>query len=232
MTKSKHTPFAIVLFTALALACPFELNAAKSANDDTVYETTQVDKTPSSVSQRATPMYPYSLKRDNSLCTTGIEFIVDTKGKTQDIKAIYWSDSAWRDSCIKAVSQWKYKPALKDGAPVKCRMFIPIDGNLGESECRESVVDNTMCDKRPQSKGHKPYAVFPSKLWKQKCGAKLSYVVGADGKVRDIKILSTTNDAYAQIIEKAVSKWQYTPAQKNGEPVDCPMVLTHYSDWQ
>ena len=49
---------------------------------------------------------------------------------------------------------------------------------------------------------------------------RYEFVVGEDGKLRDIKILSSTDEAFSKELERVLKRCpRWTPAMKDGKPV-------------
>jgi protein TonB len=62
-----------------------------------------------------------------------IEFVVDAAGKPTDLSVNSPVDSELAASVVDAVKQWRFTPALRDGAPVAAKVVLPItiiDGTL------------------------------------------------------------------------------------------------------
>jgi protein TonB len=58
--------------------------------------------------------------------TVQIEFVVDTTGKPTDLSVNPSVDSALASQVVDAVKQWRFKPALVDGAPVAAKVVLPV----------------------------------------------------------------------------------------------------------
>ncbi|MFT3783622.1 MAG: energy transducer TonB [Nibricoccus sp.] len=95
--------------------------------DDTVY--TKVDVNPVPV-KTPPPEYPYQMKRDGVTGVVAVTIVVDEKGAVATATVAKSSHADFEASAIEAVKKWKFKPAQKDGAPVKMRVTIPIRFNL------------------------------------------------------------------------------------------------------
>lgn len=55
--------------------------------------------------------------------------------------------------------------------------------------------------------------------------ATVSFVIGADGKVADAKVLSSTHDAFEKPALEALAQWQFVPGQKNGAAVNARVQM-------
>lgn len=59
------------------------------------------------------------------ICDLGV--IVDRKGKTEDVHVMKSGGKAFDAQAIKAVRQYRFRPATKDGKPVAVRMVIEVE---------------------------------------------------------------------------------------------------------
>ncbi len=69
--------------------------------------------------------------------------------------------------------------------------------------------------------------VSPSDVSAKYVGAKveLAFTVDAKGTPTGFSVMSSPDDAIAKVITDAVSKWRFSPAQKNGIAVATKVVL-------
>ncbi|MBK9991360.1 MAG: energy transducer TonB [Verrucomicrobia bacterium] len=97
--------------------------------DDTVY--TKVDVNPVPV-KTPPPDYPLSMKRAGVSGVVAVSAIIDEKGAVMSATVAKSSHADFENSAVEAVKKWKFKPAQKDGAPVKMKVTVPIRFNLEE----------------------------------------------------------------------------------------------------
>jgi len=76
------------------------------------------------------PDYPYELKKAGISGVVSIQFEVDEQGNVQDPVIQKSSNREFEQPAINAVKRWKFKPARKDGVPVKMKVAIPLQFNL------------------------------------------------------------------------------------------------------
>ena len=55
-----------------------------------------------------------------------VEFVVDTTGHTSGINVKSSSDRAFAEAVVDAVKQWRFTPALHNGAPVATKVILPV----------------------------------------------------------------------------------------------------------
>ena len=58
--------------------------------------------------------------------TVQVEFVVDTTGNATDVSIKSASDRAFARAVVDAVKQWKFTPALHNGAPVATKVILPV----------------------------------------------------------------------------------------------------------
>lgn len=92
---------------------------------------TQPEVKPMQRNNFPTPRNPSSLIRRG--ITHGdvlIAFIVDAKGIPQEVQVEESNFDEYANDAVKAVQTWRFKPAIKNGVPVNCRVQAPFSFNL------------------------------------------------------------------------------------------------------
>jgi protein TonB len=78
------------------------------------------------------PDYPLSVRKGRhkiqGTCVLGL--IVDERGMVRDVHVTRSLDKRLDQNAMDAVSQWKFKPAVKDGKPVAVRTSVEVDFRL------------------------------------------------------------------------------------------------------
>jgi TonB family protein len=59
-----------------------------------------------------------------------LDIIVTSAGKPERIKVVQGRGYGLDEKAVEAVSQWKFKPATKDGKPVSVEIAVEVDFNL------------------------------------------------------------------------------------------------------
>jgi protein TonB len=78
------------------------------------------------------PDYPPGLKRDGVAGVVVVKVLIDETGAVAECKVSKSTNSEFDQPALEAVKKWKFKPALKDGAPVKAKLAIPIQFRVEE----------------------------------------------------------------------------------------------------
>ena len=101
----------------------------RAVADDTVY--TKVDVKPVPV-KTPPPVYPTDMKRQEVTGVVAVTIVIDENGEVTSATVAKSSRPEFEQAAIDAVKKWKFKPAQKDGAPVKIKVTIPLRFNLDE----------------------------------------------------------------------------------------------------
>jgi periplasmic protein TonB len=73
------------------------------------------------------PVYPEEALRAGLEGLVVLEAIVDERGKVgHDIKIVRSLDPSCDEAAVAAVRQWRFRPATRDGKPIKVRRIFPI----------------------------------------------------------------------------------------------------------
>jgi periplasmic protein TonB len=64
-------------------------------------------------------------KKFQGVCV--LSLVVGADGKTRDIKVVRPLGMGLDEQAIKAVTQWKFEPALKDGQPVAVQIAVEVN---------------------------------------------------------------------------------------------------------
>jgi len=114
------------IFTTLILAVGCcRLSCAQDAAD--VY--TKVDQNPTPL-KTPEPKYPVSLKREGVAGIVSVTCVIDENGKVISAKTVKSTRAEFEQPALDAIHNWVFKPATKDGKPVKVRVTIPFRFNL------------------------------------------------------------------------------------------------------
>lgn len=96
-----------------------------------VYELAALDQKPVPRFQ-ARPQYPFELRRSKISGEVVVDFIVDAQGEVVNARALRSSHPGFEAAAVQAVTRWKFRPGLKDGAPVNTHLQVPIVFSIEE----------------------------------------------------------------------------------------------------
>jgi len=108
----------------LTLGC---CQLCRAQDADGVYS--KVDEKPVPI-KTPQPDFPYALKDQGISGTVAISCVIDENGKVLSALATKSTRPEFEKPALEAIQNWKFKPAKKDGKPVKVRVVIPFHFNL------------------------------------------------------------------------------------------------------
>ena len=91
----------------------------------------KVDQNPTPI-KTPEPKYPTALKREGVSGIVSVTCVIDENGKVISAKAAKSTRVDFEKPALEAIQNWTFKPATKDGKPVKVRVTIPFRFNLEE----------------------------------------------------------------------------------------------------
>ncbi|EWH12324.1 TonB family protein [Catenovulum agarivorans DS-2] len=82
---------------------------------------------------RVAPRYPAKAARNGVIGHVALKFVINEYGAVTNVEVTEsMPEGVFDREAIKAVSKWKYKPAIIDGAPVKVMQETRLDFSLGK----------------------------------------------------------------------------------------------------
>ena len=100
--------------------------ANQSATNATkLCDLSELDTQPKPI-KRVQPLYPAELKANRISGDVVLSFVVDVDGSVTNLSIEKASDQAFGEAAVAAVASWKFEPGVKNGAPVRCRLTLPL----------------------------------------------------------------------------------------------------------
>lgn len=90
-----------------------------------LFNISQLDRVPEPIVQPP-PQFPVQLKKDVDRAEVVVEFIVDSKGDTRDVRVVSSTHPGFEHAAIEGVGKWRFRPGMKTGRKVNTRMMVPI----------------------------------------------------------------------------------------------------------
>jgi len=89
------------------------------------------DVTPPVLVQRVEPAYPEAARRSRAEGQVIVEAIISDRGEVQDPRIVRpVSNGLLNESAIRAVRQWRYRPAVVRGKPVRVYVTVTVTFRL------------------------------------------------------------------------------------------------------
>lgn len=104
----------------VALASAILLAASTFARAEAAF-----DEPPTPVRTMA-PAYPEALRRDGISGMVSVAVTVDENGNVANAAVAKSTNAEFEKPALEAVSQWKFKPAKKDGHSVAVSVILPV----------------------------------------------------------------------------------------------------------
>jgi protein TonB len=129
------SPRLLLLAAFSTLSCFSTSSALLATGEDRlqieIFDVIKVDQMPV-VKSRATPVYPFEMRRKKIEGDVVVDFIVTTEGNVVNAFAARSSRVDFEATAINAVCKWKFAPGMKNGRPVNTHMQVPIVFSLNK----------------------------------------------------------------------------------------------------
>jgi len=148
-----------------------------------------------------------------------LDLVVGADGNPRDISLVRGLGHGLDEESIRAVKQWTFEPAKKDGNPVAVAISIEVGFKLYPSH--EPVKHLSVKDPSVPKILKRTDAEFSDEARVRKIQGSviLDLVVGVDGIPRDISVVKGLGHGLDEEAIKAVKQWTFEPARKDGKPV-------------
>ena len=172
------------------------------------------------------PVYPALAKQAQIQGTVELSGLIGKDGRVRDLQLLR-GHPLLVQAALSAVKDWVYKPTTINGEPVEVRTEISVNFTLAPSESAE-MPKRIQVDGNAQAANLitqvKPNYPPEAKQAGIQGTVQLQAVLGKDGKVQDIKVLSGEPVLAAAALD-AVRQWVYRPTLLNGEPVEVKTTI-------
>ena len=159
-----------------------------------------------------------------------VELVVTKEGLPEDVRVIDAEPpDIFEDVALDAVRQFRFAPGTRNGEPVDVRMSFPIDFPLvriqldPEKKDRvETARESSEMDQPPRVRMQcLPDYPESAKLNQIEGKVVLKFVVATDGTAKEPEvIMATPCGLFEEATLKAIARYNFEPAQKNGKPVN------------
>jgi TonB family protein len=173
------------------------------------------------------PVYPALAKQAQIQGTVELSGLIGKDGRVRDLQLLRGHPLLVQAALSAVKDWWVYKPTTINGEPVEVRTEISVNFTLAPSESAEmpkriqvdgnAQAANLITQVRPNYPPEAKQAGIQGTV-------QLQAVLGKDGKVQDIKVLSGEPVLAAAALD-AVKQWVYRPTLLNGEPVEVKTTI-------
>jgi TonB family protein len=187
------------------------------------------DSTRLELIKKVKPEYPPSAVPDKLQGQVIVRIVVNETGDVDSAEVIS-GNPVLAAAAVDAVKQWKFKPFIKNGQPVKAAVKLPFDF-APPADAVPDAIPKPSDEENPHpvrvSAGvmrgmslHTVDPVYPAIA--KSAGVQgtvvLGAIIGKDGTIEDLHFISGDPLLTPAAIE-AVKTWRYRPYLLNGEPV-------------
>ncbi len=174
-----------------------------------------LDKAPVALRQ-PTPELPEALARERG--EAKLRLSVDEHGYVAGVEIVESSNEALSAAATAAALQWKFKPAIKDGAPVASKVVQPFSFNGG------LLMADLPVDRMPSIRSSKS-PELPAALVGVQGYVKVRLNLDAQGNVLNASSTRSSHDELVAPTLEAARDWKFKPAIRDGEQVPSSVVL-------
>lgn len=172
------------------------------------------------------PVYPPLAKQARIQGDVELSAVIGTDGKVKNLMVVR-GHPLLVQAALDAVRNWVYKPTLLNGEPVEVKTTISINFTLPPPDKAETPTRirvggnvqaaNLVTQVKPTYPPEAKQAGIQGKV-------ELSALIGKDGTVVDLKVLSGDPLLAAAAVD-AVKNWVYRSTLLNGEPVEVQTTI-------
>ena len=149
--------------------------------------------------------------------------VIGTDGKPSDIKVVRSLDAGLDKKAIEALSEWRFKPAMKDGQAVPMLVTVEMSFTLRDRQ----VYDKTFTGVTAPVvvKELKPSYTADAMRRKVSGSVEVEGIVGVDGKFTEVRVTKALDADLDARAVAAAGQWLFRPATLNGHPVPYRVTL-------
>jgi TonB family protein len=178
------------------------------------------------------PIYPSEAMTWGVDGVVMLECVVETNGSVGEVRVFRSLDPALDEAAVTALKAWRFKPAMKDGQPVRALVNVEMSFSLAQNEPR---VDS------PDVFKPGPGVTLPTVLKEVKPGytakmkeagiqgiVRLDCVVQPDGRVGDARVTKSLDPGLDREAVRALKQWRFKPGERLGKavPVQVSVEIT------
>jgi TonB family protein len=183
--------------------------------------------------------------------TVVLHIEVEPDGKPQNILVLRSLDSDLDQEAILAVSQWRFKPGMKDGKPVTVAATVEVNFRLLQSDEYTAAASERVpkagvktpprpseskTTRAPLSGVEQPRLAhiiepkYPAELLGSGLEGKvlIRIIVDTTGVPQSPEIVESSDPRLNEAAKTAVREWRYLPGKLNGEPTELPALAEIY----
>jgi TonB family protein len=161
--------------------------------------------------------YPPADRQAQIRGSTGLSFTIETDGSLSALTVAHGSGHAeLDDAALQCARHWHYKPAANKGVAVAAPWSEQVFWNPPPPMLVNGMGTAHTC---PPDEYYTPIAIRMGESGR----TTVAFTIDIAGTVKDPRIVATSGyDDLDQASLQCVLTWRYTPAMKDGKPVEVP----------
>lgn len=221
-----------------------------SCNSDSRAQSTKTSETVEPLAIRLiNPAYPEKVKKKRMHGRIVLSVTVAADG-TVKTASVVSGNPAVVDAALQAVRRWRYLPAMRNGDLIEATQEVKIDYDFGKNASPPDEQEPGSLSEPPQNllqdiASGKLFRVGPgtgitppralsapdpqytdeARRDRFRGQVLLCVVVGANGKPRDVWVARPLGYGLDTSAVETIKSWEFSPALKDGEPVDAILAI-------
>ena len=185
-----------------------------------------------SVLSEVKPEYPARAISTGIEGVVTLEAVVETNGSVGDVRVLKPVHPMLDESAIAALKQWKFRPGVRDGKPVRVAVEVEMsfttraDGpRLDSADVVKPGPGVTM---PTLLKDVKPSYTAAAVQARTQGSVAIDCIVLPDGRVGDVRVTKKLDPELDAEAIRVLKQWRFSPGKRNGEavPVQITVELT------
>jgi len=187
--------------------------------------------------KRVAPDYPAEAVRDSIEGKVILNLIVDEHGDVMEVVVITAAPpDIFNEAAVQAMLQWKFKPAMKDGKPIKVRLAYPIEFRLTERKPppppppppypRERAARTEspifLAWEEPPEPIKRVLPEYPAQAVRDSIEGRviMNVVINEEGDVIEATVVTAVPpEIFNQAAIAAMMQWKFKPAKQRNHPI-------------
>ncbi len=195
------------------------------------------DKPPRPILTSA-PVYPRELLEKGVQGAAQVVFLIDPTGHTRDVVVREATHPKFGAATAAMIAAWEFEPAQKNGQPSWAMLSMrqkfnrndrdsPVNAsamrllNLLKKKPDAVLSDFNDLDEVPKPR-YRAAPALPEAMRQAPTAetAEIDFIIDRSGRAQLAHVASASREDFGWAAATAIARWQFTPPQKDGKPVD------------
>jgi TonB family protein len=174
-------------------------------------------------------VYPAEASNQEMQGRVWVHLTIDEAGNVVSIEPVS-GEGPLLAAAMAAMKQWKFEPYIQNGHAVQVSTKMYYDFAFS-NKIQDKQAPSTPIELAPGvSQGlliHKVVPVYPSDARRKRIQGTvaLKAIIGKDGMVKNLHVVSSPSNDLAQAAKEAVEQWRYRPYSIAGESVEIDTTI-------